>query len=232
MSTLKIVVLAALGLAALSGSAFGLTEALRKERHVRTVVQGDVQRIVVRTDSGDVQVRAGLTPDVVVLRHDSWLVERPKVRQRVRGGVLTIDARCRGVAATLRCGTDLQVAAPPDVDVDVRSDAGDVDLRGLRGRIAIVARAGDIRTERVEPATVAVTTKAGDVDLDLFGEPARVEAHTDGGDVDIVVPYGPYRVDATTDAGKVLVAGLIREDLAPQSIEAHTDAGDVVVRAR
>ena len=55
---------------------------------------------------------------------------------------------------------------------------------------------------------------------------------TEAGDVNVVVPYGSYRVDATADAGEVLVAGVIRDDLAPQRIEAGTDVGDVVVRAR
>jgi hypothetical protein len=233
VSTLKIVVLAAVGLLALSGTAFGLTEILRQERDLRTIVRDDVRRIIIHADAGNVEVRAGLTPDVVVDRHDTWLLERPRVRQRVRGDkVLEIDARCRGVTAMLRCDTDLMIAAPPEVDVEVRGEAGDVDLRGLRGRIVISTAAGDVRAERVEPITVYASTDAGDVDLDLFGQPARVEARSDAGDVDVVVPYGPYRVDASTDAGKALVAGLIRDDLAPQAIEAVTGAGDVTVRAR
>ncbi|MBI5104520.1 MAG: DUF4097 family beta strand repeat protein [Solirubrobacterales bacterium] len=232
MSTMRIVVLAALGLLALSGTAFALTEALRSERDMRTIVRHEIKRIVVRADAGDVEIRAGLTSDVVVDRHDAWLLDRPKVRQRTEGDTLHVDARCNGIGAILRCQTDLRIAAPPDVDVVVEGDAGDVDLRGLHGRLDVRTEAGDVRTERVEPVTLKASTGAGDVDLDVFGEPTRVEAVSDGGDVEVVVPYGAYRVDATTDAGDVTVAGLIRDDLAPQALVAMTDAGDVTVRAR
>lgn len=232
MSTLRIVVLAAAGLLVLSGTAFGLTEALRQEERVRTIVRDPVKRIEIHADHGDVDVRAGLTPAVVVDRRDAWLTSRPSVRVRVQGDTLMIDARCDGATAFLRCSSDLSLAVPSEIDVAIRGGSGDVDLRGLRGRADIETDAGDIRTHRLEPVTLHATTKAGDVDLDVFGQPARVAAFSEAGDVSIVVPYGAYRVQAETDDGEARVAGLLRDDLAPQRIEAVTDAGDVSVRAR
>jgi hypothetical protein len=232
MSTVRIVVLAAVGLLVLSGAAFGLTEAFRRTDDSRTVVTNRVQRIVVHADAGDVDLRAGLTGDVVVARHDSWLLDKPKVSERFSRGTLSITTRCGSLQSVLRCRTDLQIDAPPEVDVVVRTDAGDVDLRGLSGRADIETGSGDIRTHRLEPITVKAYTDAGNVSLDLFGQPARTEAHSDAGNVNVTVPYGPYHVDADTDAGSVKVEGVIRDDLAPQAIAAVTDAGDILVRAR
>jgi hypothetical protein len=232
VSTARIVIWAALGLFVLSGSAFALSEALHRERRSRAVITGAVHRIVVNSDAGDVELRAGLTSDVVVARHDTWLLDRPTVRERYAGGTLTIHTDCGGLKAVLRCRADLMIDAPPEVDVVVRADAGDVDLRGLSGRADIETKSGDIRTHRLNPVTVRAATDAGNVSLDLFGQPVRTEARSDAGDVRVVVPFGPYRVDAETDAGNVKVEGVIRDDLAPQRIAALTNAGDILVRAR
>jgi hypothetical protein len=233
VSTARIVVFAALGLLVLSGVAFGLSELLHRTAESRSVVAGQVHKIVVRADAGDVDVRAGLTGDVVVQRHDAWLVDRPSVHERYANGVLTIDTGCGGLKAVLRCRTDLMIDAPPEVDVQVKTKSGDVDLRGLSGRADVETDSGDIRTHRLEPVTMRATTEAGDVSLDLFGQPARTEAISDAGDVRVTVPYGQYRVDATADGGgEAKVEGLIRDDLAPQAIVALTNVGDIVVRAR
>jgi len=232
MSTARIVLLAALGLLVLSGAAFGLSEALHRDKHQHTTITGVVRKLVVTTDAGDVDIRAGLTRDVMVDRHDAWILDKPTVHQTYSGGTLTIDSSCGGLTSVLRCRSDIDISAPPEVDVVVRTDSGDVDLRGLSGRADIETKSGDIRTHRLNPVTVRAMTDAGDVSLDLFGQPTRTEARSNGGDVRVVVPYGPYRVDATTDAGNVKVVGVIRDDLAPQAIHALTAAGDITVRAR
>ncbi|MCW2993387.1 MAG: hypothetical protein JWQ18_882 [Conexibacter sp.] len=232
MSTARIVLFAALGLLILSGTAFGLSEALHRTVTTRTVLANPVHRIVVRADAGDVDVRAGLTGDVVMTRRDAWVVDRPTVSESYADGVLTIKTRCGGLKAVLRCRSDLQIDAPPEVDVAVRTDAGDVDLRGLSGRADVQTASGDIRTHRLEPVTVKATSDAGNVSLDLFGEPVRTEAESNAGNVRVTVPYGPYRVDANTSAGNVKVEGVIRDDLAPQAIDAVTSGGDITVRAR
>jgi hypothetical protein len=232
VSTARIVLLAALGLLVLSGVAFGVSEALHRTSDSRAVLTSPVRKIVIRADTGDVDVRAGLTSDVILSRHDAWTIDKPSVSERYADGVLTIETHCGNLTAVLRCRSDLQIDAPPEVDVRIKASDGDIDLRGLSGRADVETAAGDIRTHRLEPVTVRAMSDAGDVSLDLFGEPARTEAESNGGDVRVTVPYGPYRVDASTNAGNVKVEGLIRDDLAPQAIAALTNAGDITVRAR
>jgi hypothetical protein len=232
VSTARIVLFAALGLLVLSGAAFGLSEALHRTEDARTILSNPVRKIVVRADRGDVNVRAGLTGDVVLQRRDAWTVDRPSIRERYADGVLTIETHCGGFTSVLRCRSDLTIDAPPEVDVSIVADEGDIDLRGLNGRTDVETQSGDIRTHRLEPVTVRAMSDGGDVSLDLFGQPARTEAESNGGDVHVTVPYGPYRVDANADTGTVKVEGLIRDDLAPQAIAALTNAGDITVRAR
>ena len=232
MSTVRIVVWAALGLLVLCGAVFALSEALHRDRTSKTVITAHVRRIVVRSDSGDVDVRAGLTANVVVQRRDSYLLGRPEVHERIGNGQLAVEERCPGLSGALRCRSDITIDAPPDVDVVIRTDAGDVDLRGLTGRADVRSDAGDIRADRIDPVTITAIADAGDVRLDLFGQPTRTVARSDAGDVRIIVPFGSYRVDARSGTGHTRIQGIIRDDLAPQSIMAQADAGDVTVRAR
>jgi hypothetical protein len=232
VSTVKIVVLAALGLLALSGAAFGMSEAMHRSAESRTAITNPVRKIVIDGDVGDVSVRAGLTGDVMIQRKDAWTVDRPEISERYADGVLRIKTKCAGLTQVLRCRSDLTLDAPPEVDVTIALDEGDIDLRGLSGRTDVRTDRGDIRTHRLEPVVVRAASQGGDVSLDLFGEPARTEAESDGGDVHVTVPYGPYRVEATADTGNVKVEGVIRDDLAPQRIAVLTKVGDVTVRAR
>jgi hypothetical protein len=232
VSTARIVLFAALGLLLLSGTAFAASEALHRDVRTRTVVTEAVHKIVIDGDTGDVDIRAGLTADVVVIHHDAWLVDRPQIKQRYADGVLTITTRCGRLKALLRCRSDLQVEAPPEIDVSVMAQSGDVDLRGLNGRASVQTDSGDIRMHRVDPVTVLAKTGAGDIALDLLGEPARTAAQSSAGDVRVTVPYGAYHVDASTDGGQVKVEGVIRDDLAPQAIDVRSGAGDITIRAR
>ena len=107
VSTVRIVVLAALGLLVLSGAAFGLPRRCTARSQTRTVITNPVRKIVVHGDAGDVAVRAGLTGDVIVQRKDAWTVDRPSISERFADGVLTIrdrlrraDAPCCAAAAT------------------------------------------------------------------------------------------------------------------------------------
>lgn len=232
MSTVRIVLLAALGLSLLSAAVFAATEALRSTASERVVLEPGIERIVVRTDGGEVDIRGGLTDSVVVRRTDQWLVARPDIDQSVRDGVLEIASRCTGLAELLRCTSDLEIIAPPEADIDVEVAAGDVTLRGLRGRVAVKTALGDVEARRLDPFTLRARSDAGDVTLDLVGTPTLVDAAVQSGSVSIVVPFGSYRVDAEAESGDVDVQGVIRDDLAPQRIVAAADRGDVSVRAR
>ena len=137
LSTARIVLFAALGLLLLSGVAFGATEALHRTETTKAVITTPIHKIVVDSDAGNVDVRAGLTADVVLQHEDAWLVDRPNVSESLKDGVLEIDTGCGHLKAVLRCRSDVKIDAPPDVDVAIKTKSGDVDLRGLsrpRGR--------------------------------------------------------------------------------------------------
>lgn len=232
MSLRRIVALATAGLLVLVGATFLATEVLRSSDQVRRVLPAEVDEVVITADGGDVVVRAGVSPAVLLNAERRWLLQRPEIRTRYEGRTLFVDAECSAVTDALRCEVDLDLAVPPATNVRFDSEAADVTLRGLAGVVEARTEAGDVRAERVEAVRLETSTDAGDVDLDLVGTPTRVVAEAGAGDVRLVVPFGTYRVEADSASGRIDVTGVLRDDLAPQRIEARTDAGDIAIRAR
>jgi DUF4097 and DUF4098 domain-containing protein YvlB len=193
-------------------------------------VTGDVQEIVVRSDSGNVDLVPG-GARVQVRETQHFVSRKPTLDRTLTDGVLTLDGHCDAVV--LRCYSDLRVTVPAGVKVSVDADAGDV------------------RAEAIDVPSAHVRSDSGDIDLRLAGRQSRVWAHTDSGDVEttvaaaravdawtdsgdvaVNVPRGDYAVDVGTDSGDVDVAGITRNDHAARSIKARTDSGDVTLRAR
>lgn len=232
MSTRRIVALAALGLLLLSGVAFGASSALRRDERARDVIPGEITRLVVRSEGGEITVRAGVSTSVILQRRERWIISRPDLERRWDGETLTISASCAAIEVALRCGMDLDVLVPPSVrEVVVDGDAADVSLRGLTGIVKATTGSGTIHTDRLDPVVFEATSDGGDLDLDVIGTPTRIAARSESGDITIGVPFGTYRVDVDS-GGSDRVTGLLRDDLAPQRIEAASDNGDVRVRAR
>ncbi|HYF25823.1 MAG TPA: hypothetical protein VD931_08810 [Baekduia sp.] len=232
MSTRRIVALAALGLALLTGVAFGASATLRQSQITREVLEEPVERVVIRAEGGKVTVRAGVGDRVLVERHERWIVSRPEYRRRVLDDELTLRTTCSSVEIALRCGIDLDVFVPAEVkEVEVVGDEADIRLRGVSGIVRATTGSGTIRSQRVDPVVLQTATRSGRIDLDVVGTPTRIVARSESGDVGIVVPFATYRVDVDSRASDRVI-GLLRDDLAPQRIEASSEDGEVRVRAR
>jgi hypothetical protein len=238
-------------------AAIGLTVAsltFRDTEHRTHVLRGEVSRVVVRGDSGDVRLRPGPADRVEVREtRRSWLGD-PKLDLSLRGGVLDVAVDCPGFAP--ECSDDLAIAVPAAAAArgvfDLRTDSGDVAATGVGGPLTMQTDSGDVTGARLAGATVrghsdsgdvrlallaparAVTgsSDSGDVRLALAAAAATVKASTDSGDVDVAVPAGRYRIGADTDSGDVSLDRVQPDDRAARRIDATTDSGDVAVRGR
>jgi DUF4097 and DUF4098 domain-containing protein YvlB len=222
------------------------------KRSVEThTVAGAVREIVVRSDSGDVDL-VPADGRVVVRETQHYVIDKPKLDMDMAGGVLTLDTHCKSLA--FNCSTDLRITVPAGVKVSVDADSGDVEGRRvavrethiesdsgdvsleLTGRQDLVwahTDSGSVDVKAPDVSALDAETDSGDVDVDAGGMPRRVVAHTDSGDVDVTVPRGSYAVEAKTDSGGVdRDARVSQDDRATQSIVAETDSGDVSLRAR
>ena len=220
--------------------------AFQKTTVVRHSFKEPIRTIVVRADSGDIELVPAPGRAVRVRETRQHTFKTPTFASGVDDGVLTIDAGCD--AAFVTCQTDLRVTVPTGVAVDAKSGSGDVDARGIDVRRArLESDSGDVRAELLGPQrlvrarsdsgdvdvrsrdarVVDAQTNSGDVVVAANGRPRRVVAITDSGDVRVVVPAGEYRVDAQSDAGAAKLRRISRNDRAVRSIEAHSGSGDV-----
>ena len=233
LSTPRLVLLLTGVLLVVCGVAVGVSEALTHERTTNATIARHIDRVVVRADTGHVNLSGSEGTRVMVREKLRWMWRKPRVATRVAGSTLMVSAECPGSSALNRCKADLDLAIPFDADVVVRSDSGDILAQRLAGHLELTTDSGDVAGRDLNPTTVKATTDAGNVDLEFSTQPVVVHANSDSGDVDVTVPAGgEYRVDATTDAGDVDVRGILRNDHAGRSITATADAGDVTVRGR
>jgi DUF4097 and DUF4098 domain-containing protein YvlB len=233
LSTPRLVLLLTGVLLVVCGVAVGASEVLTHERTTTTTIARHIERVVVRADTGHVNLSGSEGSRVVVRSQLRWMWSRPRVATRVEGSTLRVSADCPGSSTLNRCKADLDLAIPFDADVVVQGDSGDILADRLAGHLDLTTDSGDVAGRDLNPTVLSATTDAGNVDLEFTTQPVSVHANSDSGDVDVTVPAGgEYRVDATTDAGDVTVDGILRNDHAGRSITATADAGDVTVRGR
>jgi len=233
LSTPRLVLLLTGVLVVVCGVAVGVSVALTQERTTTATIAQHIERVVVRADTGHVNLSGSEGSRVVVREKLRWMWRKPHVSTSVEGSTLTVSAECPGTSTLNRCKADLDLAIPFDADVVVRGDSGDISAERLAGHLELTTDSGDVAGRDLNPATAKATTDAGNVDLEFATQPVSVHANSDSGDVDVTVPAGgEYRVDATTTAGDVKVEGILRNDHAGRTITATADAGDVTVRGR
>ena len=233
LSTPRLVLLLTGVLVVVCGVAVGVSAALTQERTTTATIAQHIERVVVRADTGHVNLSGSEGSRVVVREKLRWMWRKPHVSTSVEGSTLTVSADCPGTSTLNRCKADLDLAIPFDADVVVRGDSGDISAERLAGHLELTTDSGDVAGRDLNPTTVKATTDAGNVDLEFATQPVSVHANSDSGDVDVTVPAGgEYRVDATTTAGDVKVEGILRNDHAGRTITATADAGDVTVRGR
>jgi hypothetical protein len=209
---------------------FAVNMLLDSEKTEKFAVAEPVHKLVVAADAGDVKVVATDADRVTVRRTTHWVTKEPKPTKTVSGGVLRLAGDCDGWT-TFRCETSYRVEVPSGLAVDVKADAGDVDVRGVTGTVNLSSDSGDVSAHGLTGARLRATSQSGDVRLGLVTSPSSIEALSDSGDVDVELPRGEYALDTHTDSGDTSVHGIIRYDRADHAVKARSDSGDVTVRA-
>ena len=207
----KIIGISFVALIVLGGAVYGAAKALEENETHREATSRNVDHVVIKADSGDIDIVPG-EGSVDVERTDRYVLDSPDVTRTLDDGVLTIESKCDSVLAPF-CATDFRVEVPRDVTVDVRTYSGDVDIDGITGR------------------QIDARSYVGDVHVDAARK-GDVTARTNVGDVDVEVPRGTYAIDSDTAVGDSDVDGLVSSDRAQHEVDARADVGSVDVTER
>lgn len=179
-------------------------------------------RAVVQISKGDVDViGAGAASEAVV--EASWGgLGRGPLGVWTSGDTLHVDARCSGVGL---CGSDVRIALPDHLAIEVVADSGDVRVAGLAAPVVVSLGAGDLDVSGV--GAVDLVAGAGDVRVDLWDR-ADVRVDLGAGDLDLDVPAGVWAVDIDA-RGDLDVSGIQDDPSAPYSLTVRVGAGDTRV---
>lgn len=216
-------------------SAFGILEAVGTvyERDWRTSSSypaADLRGIVVNASAGDVKVVTTDGPEVVVHRRVAAAWSAPKATAQTSGGLLRLSDDCPGWLFG-HCQVSYEIMVPADFSVEADSGAGDVEMDGLRGPVAISSGAGDVEIRDFRGTDLEAESSAGNIEVECGTTPTSLQAITSAGDIVVELPdgSGPYDVTTTTDVGDA--SSDVRADpAAPNRVTAVTSAGDVTVR--
>lgn len=205
-----------------------------------------VTSAVVRVPTGDVRVDGD---PAITEAHARWSVayagEAPVVTTTVTDGVFVVEVSCDDA---MLCETDLDVAVPAGIPVDIEADTGDLTVVGLTGELSARVDTGDVTLEEIGGiAVLSIGTGdldgsalAGELTADLgtgdatlaWSAPASVALDAGTGDVDLAVPAGVYLLDLEVGTGDLSLSGVQDDASAEHTISATVGTGDLTIAGR
>lgn len=151
---------------------------------------GDVQRVVIRSDAGSVELLSGsrLRVERTIRAPEGALDLSHQILTTDAGEeVLVLEAACRPI---LPCAVDMSITLPPDVPVEVSLDQGEIWASGI-AELSVDLRRGSLDADITGPLQARIGT--GDVEADL---PAGADATVavGRGDISLGIPAGAWQL--------------------------------------
>ncbi|NUW35770.1 DUF4097 family beta strand repeat protein [Nonomuraea sp. SMC257] len=191
-------------------------------------VKDKVQKLHLRSGSGDVAVTESDVAYVSVTETLHWSNDKPRAEHKVAGDTLSVYYDCQRSWGS--CGVDYQVEIPKGLQVDLDAGSGDLTLRSLTGPLDLKADSGDIKGNGLGGKRILAEAESGNIDLRYAVAPDSVELSVDSGDAVLTVPDGSYDVSTRVDSGDEHVS--VKDDnSSPHKISVTADSGDVTVSA-
>jgi hypothetical protein len=192
-------------------------------------VVGTLSSVELDLDAAPVEIAGGAGRGLEVTRTERYAFGRlPRETHQVERGILKIASRCpRTVFGT--CRASYRISIPDNVQVNVRTSTGRVQISGLNGSARVSTGSGSIAIDGFCGFTVIATSASGDVGAAADCSPDRVELRSTSGNVRATLPPGRYRVDVHSDTGTARVRGLTVADDASNAVQALSGSGNVTV---
>ena len=169
---------------------------------------------------GDVHIVPGKAGQLGVARRLTYGLRRPFVEERIDGDVFRVADRPCNAAFTCEVRWLLQV--PRDVDVEVTTQSGSINVSGMSNSVKLVSETGDVRVDapsgklltlrsetgwvkaqNIRSEQVVATSAKGEVTLAFRAPPSLVVGRSITGNVGIELPEGDetYRIEAKAEDG-------------------------------
>ena len=197
---------------------------------------------------GDIHIVPGKSGQLSVARRLTYGLRRPFVEERIDGDVFRVTDRPCNTAFACEVRWLLQV--PREVDVEVTTRSGSINVSGMSNSVKLVTETGSVRVDapsgklvtlrsmtgsvsaqNIRSEQVVATSSKGAVSLTFRAPPSLVVGRSETGNVGVVLPDGDegYRIEAKSsqDGSRTVTA---KDD--PDSrrrINVRSSKGDVSV---
>lgn len=207
-------------------------------------------KLSIDTAIGDVHIVPGKAGQISVARRLTYGLRRPFVEEQIDGDTFRVTDRPCTADAALACEVRWLLQVPRDIDVEVTTQSGAINVSGMSNSVKLVSETGSVRVDaasgklvtlrsrtgsvsaqNISSEQVVATTVKGAVSLTFRTPPSLVVGRSETGKVGVVLPDGDeaYRIEAKSsqDGSRTVTA---KDD--PDSrrrINVRSSKGDVSV---
>jgi len=179
-----------------------------QENQTRTFTVAAHPRVVVQNRAGHIRVTRGNenTVEVHTTIHADWMGRCPEVRMETIENQTVLISVHAPIACLGSSHVDIEVRVPSTADLDLNSNAGNIDVRNVYGQLKLRTNAGSLTalyTTLTESASFQ--TNAGSIRfLGTIDTRADYSFQTNAGSIDLTLPaHSSLQVEACTNVGAI-----------------------------
>ncbi len=225
----------ALALGHVGAKVFSKSGSTIEKVETRTLEIGDWHKLNVKNEVGEIRVVAGgKTPSLTVIKR-FHKPENLEFKLETRDNTLFIVGKIKPNLCN-NCSMDLTLNVPENLEIQLQTDVGDINVEGLTGSLDAKTDIGQINAKHLGACTVQLQSDTGDITLiDAHGEinlrssignisteqlgKSKVKIYADTGDLSLSDVEGAVVLE--TNIG-VIDASNVRG-----SLNLSTDTGDI-----
>jgi hypothetical protein len=206
--------------------------------------------LLVDATIGDVHIVPGKPGQVTVARRLTYGLRRPFVEERIDGDTFRVTDRACTADVAFACEVRWLLQVPRDVDVEVTTQSGSINVSGMTSTVKLVSETGSVRAlapsgklvtlrsrtgsvtgQNISSEQVVATSVNGGVSLVFRAPPSLVVGRSETGTVGVVLPDGDesYRIEAKSSQDGIRTVTAKDDPDSRRRINVRSGKGDVSV---
>jgi hypothetical protein len=195
----------------LLGFGFGVGGAFRNSstEPVQTFPVTESPALVLTSDSGSVKVNSGSSRSIVIQATKNanfgGNLKDVTINYSQSGNTVNVTVHRSGTFNFFNStNVDFTITAPPATDLTIMTNAGSINVSGIRGKMSLISNAGSIgATQASLTDSSTFRTNAGSINFNgSIGPTGTYDFETNAGSIDMTLPgTASFHLNATTDVG-------------------------------
>jgi hypothetical protein len=177
----------------------------------RAFTVGTGSALILTSNAGAVTVNSGSTNRIIVQakKYASFggNLNNVQINYSQNGSTVNVAANSSGTFNFFNAtSVDFTITVPPTTDVQINTNAGSINVNGIRGKMSLVSNAGTIgATQTSLTGSSTFKTNAGSINFNgAIGSTGTYDFETNAGSIDMTLTGTTnFQVNATADVGSI-----------------------------